>query len=84
MLVQAGLNNFSFASWLYYILFKAMLIGILSLPSYIQAYIQPEDLIHFVYPTNILVTALEDIQVFANHFILAFHNDTVNQFNTTV
>jgi len=61
-----------------------MLIGILSLPFYIQAYTQPEDLIHLVYPTNILITALQDIQVFANHCILAFHNDTVNKFNTAV
>jgi len=84
MRVQAGLNNISFASWLHDILYKPMLIGILSLPSYIQAYTQPEDLIHFVYPTNILVTALQDIQVFANYCILTFHNDTVNQFNTAV
>ena len=58
MHVQAGLNYKSFASWLHDISYKPMLIGILSLPSYIQAYTQPEDLIHFVYPTNILVTAL--------------------------
>jgi len=84
MRVQAGLNNIYFASWLHDISYKPMLIDILSLPSYIQAYTQPEDLIHFVYPTNILVNALQDIQVFANRCILAFHNDTVNQYNTAV
>jgi len=84
MRVQAGLNNISVASWLCEISYKPMLIGILSLPSYIEAYTQLDDLIHFVFPTNILVTALKDIQVFANDCILAFHNDNVNQFNTAI
>jgi len=61
-----------------------MLIGIISLSSYIQTYTHLEDLIHFVYPTNILITTLQDIQVFANRCILPFHNDTVNHFNTPV
>jgi len=81
ILVQAGLNIISFASWLHEISYKPILIGILSLPSYIQAYTQPEDLIHFVYLTKILVTTLQDIQVFAKRYILIFHNYTVNQFN---
>jgi len=61
-----------------------MLIGILSLQFYIQAYTQPEHVIHFVYPTNILVITLQDIQVFGNRYILAFHTNIGNQFNTAV
>jgi len=38
MRVQAGLNKISFTSWLHDISSKTMLIGILSLPSYIHAY----------------------------------------------
>ena len=81
MRVLAGLENISFPTWLHNISYKPMLVGILSLPFYIQAYAQLKDLINFVYPPNISVIASQEIQAFANHCILAFHNETVNQFN---
>jgi len=84
MRVQAGHNNVIFASWLKDFSYKTSLIGLISLPTYIQAYTQLKDLINCVYPPTILATAFQNWQAFLNRCILAFHNDTVNSFNAAV
>jgi len=84
MRVQQGADNITFASWLGEMSYKPTLYGPITLPPYIQAYTQVPELIQFVYPPTVLAAAQNDFTVFSNRCILAFLNETVNQFNTTV
>jgi len=58
--------------------------GTIIIPPYIQTYTQVSDLINFVYPPQLLETAPMDFNLFNGHCILAFHNDTVVQFNSLI
>jgi len=58
--------------------------GTLIIPPDIQTYTQVPDLIHFVYPPQLLEMAPIGFNIFNGRCILAFHNDIVVQFNTMI
>jgi len=84
MRVLPGAINQAFASWLAQMSCDPTMYGSLILPPYIQTYTQVSDLINFVYPPQLLEAAPMDFNIFNSHCILAFHNDTVSQFNSII
>jgi len=84
MRVQAEINNHAFTTWLSTMSYDPTMHNHFILPSYLQIYTQCSDLIDFVYPSTLLQTASTDFNIFSNRCILAFHNDTVNQFNALI
>jgi len=84
MRVLPEANNQAFATWLGQISYDSNMYGPLIIPPYIQTYTQVSDLINFVYPPQLLEAALMDFNIFNGRCILAFHNDTVGQFNSAI
>ena len=77
-------GNITFAEWLFQICDDFTMYGKLHLPPDIEACTQPTDLIHFAYPSPVFANASNNITSFANRYILAFHNNTVNKFNLII
>jgi len=84
MRVLPGANNQAFATWLAQMSYDSNMYGPLIIPPYIQTYTQVSDLINFVYPPQLLEAAPMDFNIFNGRCILAFHNDTVGQFNSVI
>ena len=66
MRVQAGANNLAFATWLATMSYDPAMYNNLTLPSYIQKYTLPSDLVHLVYPPALMQTAARDFNIFTN------------------
>ena len=82
--VQMGPDNIAFTKLLSYISYNSTMYGKLHLLPYIQAYTWMIALIYFVYCSAVLANALNNFTSFANHCIIMFHNDIVNQFNASI